>query len=510
MKSINKTQNQLRVNFKYYLTIIFFYFCSRVLLHIYGVKFDIEPMNYYWQFIDVDLLRNNFFSSIFYFHQIAPFLNIVTGILLKLTNDIKIISGILFYLVSIIIYINIFNTLIFFLKKKTSLICSLIFLLHPGIIGFENHFYRTHFETLFISFIIYFLISFIYKKKNKYFLYFSIAYLFCFLTRETFDIILYLLISIVLIIISKKKQIIYLTLLFFFILNIFLLKNFYYFNFYGTSSAGWDNASSKYYILFENEQYNSKNNSILEKFLIKSQEKKKLQEEIGCIINYAWQQNVSKYKDCIKTSYNFEHEVLSAELKLNGNNNYNNQIYLDIQKIRKKTFFLILEKQPQIIAWGIFDGFVYFFKSVDQFGFIQNNINNIKYLNNIFNIFWYGNFIELFENYLFFNNKIILYFKYFNFLLFTILIYSSVLVLRKVKFISNKIILINFLLILIFYYNMLLICVGTTQEAMRNKFSLEQILYLLFLINIYKNKFPSYLNPIFFLRKLKFLKCLNH
>jgi len=248
----------------------------------------------------------------------------------------------------------------------------------------------------------------------------------------------------------------------------------------------------------------------LEKFLIKSQEKKKLQEEIGCIINYAWQQNVSKYKDCIKTSYNFEHEVLSAELKLNGNNNYNNQIYLDIQKIRKKTFFLILEKQPQIIAWGIFDGFVYFFKSVDQFGFIQNNINNIKYLNNIFNIFWYGNFIELFENYLFFNNKIILYFKYFNFLLFTILIYSSVLVLRKVKFISNKIILINFLLILIFYYNMLLICVGTTQEAMRNKFSLEQILYLLFLINIYKNKFPSYLNPIFFLRKLKFLKCLNH
>jgi len=182
MKSINKTQNQLRVNFKYYLTIIFFYFCSRVLLHIYGVKFDIEPMNYYWQFIDVDLLRNNFFSSIFYFHQIAPFLNIVTGILLKLTNDIKIISGILFYLVSIIISINIFNTLIFFLKKKTSLICSLIFLLHPGIIGFENHFYRTHFETLFISFIIYFLISFIYKKKNKYFLYFSIAYLFCFLT----------------------------------------------------------------------------------------------------------------------------------------------------------------------------------------------------------------------------------------------------------------------------------------------------------------------------------------
>ncbi len=29
------------------------------------------------------------------------------------------------------------------------------------------------------------------------------------------------------------------------------------------------------------------------------------------------------------------------------------------------------------------------------------------------------------------------------------------------------------------------------------------------LINIYKNKFPSYLNPIFFLRKLKFLKSLN-
>lgn len=508
MRLINKTPNKPRVNFQYYLTIIFFYFFSRVFLYLGGVKFDIEPINYYWQFIDINLLKDNFFSSIFYFHQIAPFLNIITGILLKLTNDIKIISNTLFYIISIIISINIFNTLNFFFQKKISLICSIIFLLHPGIIGFENHFYRTHFETLFISFIIYFLISFIYKKKNKYFLYFSIAYLFCFLTRETFDIILYLLISIILIIITKKKKIIYLTLLFFIILNIFLLKNFYLFNFYGTSSAGWDNASSKYYILFENEHYNSKNNSILEKFLIRSQEKKKLQKEIGCIINYAWQENVAKYKDCIKTSYNFKHEVLSAEIKSNGNNNYNNQIYLDIQKIRKKTFFLILEMQPQIIAWGIFDGFVYFFKSVDQFGFIKNNINNIKYLNNIFNIFWYGNFIELFENQL--NNKIILYFKYFNFFLFSILIYSTILVIKKIKFISNKIILINFFLLLIFYYNMLLICVGTTQEAMRNKFSLELILYLLFLINIYKNKFASYLSLTFFVKKLKFLKNLNH
>jgi len=57
---------------------------SRILAFAAGVRFDMEPLDNYWQFIDPALLRNDFWRSIFYLHHQPPVFNMFLGAILHL------------------------------------------------------------------------------------------------------------------------------------------------------------------------------------------------------------------------------------------------------------------------------------------------------------------------------------------------------------------------------------------------------------------------------------------
>ena len=64
--------------------IIFFIFLfSRVLAYVFNVDFDYSPIYKYWQYLDINTLRNNLIDGVWYNHAQPPFFNLLLGIILK-------------------------------------------------------------------------------------------------------------------------------------------------------------------------------------------------------------------------------------------------------------------------------------------------------------------------------------------------------------------------------------------------------------------------------------------
>jgi hypothetical protein len=60
---------------------------SRVLFSWAGIQFDTHILASNFQFIDLQLLRNRLFESLFYFHMQPPLMNLLVGIALKAFPD---------------------------------------------------------------------------------------------------------------------------------------------------------------------------------------------------------------------------------------------------------------------------------------------------------------------------------------------------------------------------------------------------------------------------------------
>ena len=78
--------NYIFKNKIFYIFITFIF--SRIFYYeFFDITFDSWTVDVYWQFIPQELLKNNFIESIIYNHWQAPFLNLLLGLLMKLTNE---------------------------------------------------------------------------------------------------------------------------------------------------------------------------------------------------------------------------------------------------------------------------------------------------------------------------------------------------------------------------------------------------------------------------------------
>ena len=117
--------NLINNNFikKYYLLLLLFFFVvSRLIIHdFFQIKIN-EP-NYGYHLLDISLLQNDLFNSLFYLHAQPLLWNLFNGIIIKIFNAkielIAIFFNIYHYLLSLsIIYICIKISREFYTNKK--------------------------------------------------------------------------------------------------------------------------------------------------------------------------------------------------------------------------------------------------------------------------------------------------------------------------------------------------------------------------------------------------------
>jgi hypothetical protein len=140
---------------------------SRVLFRIAGVVFYGEFIRRLWQSIDVELLKTSLFESLYYSHAQPPLFNLLSGIILKIFPShysfaFHIVFLVIGWLNCLLIY---FSLRKFKLNAAISLVITIVFMLLPSVVLYENLYSYTYINVFLLTLSVYLLLSFS-EKQN--------------------------------------------------------------------------------------------------------------------------------------------------------------------------------------------------------------------------------------------------------------------------------------------------------------------------------------------------------
>lgn len=142
------------------LIIITVFVASRFIAILLGIHLDIIALSAYWQYLDIDTLRNHLLRGVWYDHAQPPLFNLFLGYVLK-------IGGTHYILLFDIILklISLCNALLLFTIVKRLIIVSflpmlaaLVYILSPATIIFEAELFYTGLVSLFLLISVFYLI----------------------------------------------------------------------------------------------------------------------------------------------------------------------------------------------------------------------------------------------------------------------------------------------------------------------------------------------------------------
>ena len=190
-KAFNHFNNSFQIKL-IYLSLIFIF--SRFFYYeFFDIKFDTWTVDVYWQFIPKEFLEKEFLNSIIFNHWQAPLLNILLGISMKITDNYFLIIQIIYLFFGfcsfVLIYLIGKN---FNFSKKNSFIISVILMIFPTTILYENHFYKEYLTFFFLLWTFYSSTAiYKYPYSAKYILYLSFSLSFLCLTMRKKSFFLY-------------------------------------------------------------------------------------------------------------------------------------------------------------------------------------------------------------------------------------------------------------------------------------------------------------------------------
>lgn len=143
-------------------------FClSRILYGSAGVRFDASTITRTWHFIDIYLLKNDLWRSIYYLHTQPPLMNLLTGIGLQLfPNSYAWIFLAFFFLGGLLLTLAIYslgNRLGF--PKLLSAALAAWFAVSPATVVFENYYFYTYPTAIFLTLSALFFARFLEHKR---------------------------------------------------------------------------------------------------------------------------------------------------------------------------------------------------------------------------------------------------------------------------------------------------------------------------------------------------------
>jgi len=127
------------------LSMLLVYLGSRLLFWLAGVSFDASSLSSSWQFLDVELLKNELLQSLYYLHSQPPAFNLFLGAVLEAFPENY--SGVMhcFYMVcGVTIYVLTYRTLrLHRFGTAFSLLAATYFIVTPQAILYENWLFYT-------------------------------------------------------------------------------------------------------------------------------------------------------------------------------------------------------------------------------------------------------------------------------------------------------------------------------------------------------------------------------
>jgi hypothetical protein len=193
-------QTQLRI-------LIGVFIVSRIITVLLGLHLNIRSLSIYWQYLDLETLRNHLISGVWYDHSQPPVFNLLLGTIFKIGGDYSVFLFTFFFkLISLLNGLFIFSIISRLTRVPyLPLLAGLAYLLSPATLIFECELFYTTTISLLLLVSVYYLVRISESGKTRYI--FGIIFpmvLLC-LTRSVYHIIWFILIVSFLLFYFRKK-----------------------------------------------------------------------------------------------------------------------------------------------------------------------------------------------------------------------------------------------------------------------------------------------------------------
>lgn len=158
----------LKGDFNLWVLIAIFCF-SRIFYYCYfGLRFDASPLPYYWQYLDIDLLKHHLIQSLFYLNSLTPGFNFFLGVVLKLfPNQYPEVFHLIYLAFGLLFCITLFLLMIEIgLNVHLSLCLTSLYITSPMVFEYENWLFYEYPSAALLSLSLLFLLRF--SKRNEF------------------------------------------------------------------------------------------------------------------------------------------------------------------------------------------------------------------------------------------------------------------------------------------------------------------------------------------------------
>jgi hypothetical protein len=189
------------------LIILGVFIVSRVIAGFMGLHMNIWALSAYWQYLDLETLKNHLLTGIWYDHAQPPVFNLFLGAVLKIGGDHA-----AFLFAIILKAISLINALLLFaITRKLTLVpfipllTAIVYLLSPATLIFECELFYTSTISLFLLLAVFYLIRFtVTGSRSSAFCFILPLVLLC-LTRSVYHILWLIIICSCLLFYFRKK-----------------------------------------------------------------------------------------------------------------------------------------------------------------------------------------------------------------------------------------------------------------------------------------------------------------
>ncbi len=351
--------------------IAFIFIVSRVLLYFSGVTFDYSALFRYWQFLDIETLQHNLLKGVWYSHAQPPVYNLFLGGIIKLFGTAN--SETVF----IIIYklLTLTNTILLFriLKRMTqrlnlSLVISLLYVLSPATMLFENELFYTSLVSLLFLCCCYSLIKLSQNINANSALSFFIPLTLICLTRSMYHLVFLIVICIVLIAYfrtNKKRNVILVsTLISFSVVCGWYVKNYFIFGQFSASS--WMGMNISRNVLHDNEITDSSQIASIPPF-----------SPISHYHSFIKESQVEKFKSK-------KVKDLTEEWKNDSLKNLSHIDYITVSKRYQEECIQHIKKHPVSYLKNVTQSGIIFFAPGTMYSLTQQQAQKIKYYDAVY------------------------------------------------------------------------------------------------------------------------------
>jgi len=366
--------NNSNIKFKNeYLFLFLIFVISRLFyLFFFDINFDVWILKIYWQFFPEDLLKNDLLKSLIYNHFQAPLLNLILGLIIKITNNFQFILQFIFLVLSLVNFIFLFKILEELkIRKNLNLLIVTILMILPTTILYENHPYKEHIVMCFLTVIIYYSIRIIKRPSNYNYLFLTLFLILLLLVRETFHIFWAIIYLIFLNTINKqfKKNLTSIILIIIFV-SPFYFKNLYLYKKFSISLTSFEHLSQK--LEFFKEMKRNGQHEAIRKFVFKNNNDfDKFFYSMSKIFFVPLNSEPDIYAKVIQYNYKYNNQLLRSNTAFN-------EVYLAVDELRKEDFIKVVKNYPELLLISSSNAALrHFFRSSDTFYFTRFNADKI-------------------------------------------------------------------------------------------------------------------------------------